>query len=288
MSEPNPHLPAPRVDLVPFDRRAIDAEDLAALAAAVGALEHTNLASRLAHLLGRQLGTLTRLLPLGVSTLVNTAAERAIGSALRLAVRSLGHESGRDTRLLHRVASAVSGAAGGAFGLASLPVELPISTMIILRSIADIARREGEDLHDPRTALACLEVFALGAHGRGEDYTDGGYFAVRSLLARTVSEASRYIVAKGIGDESAPALVRLVSQIGSRFGLVVSEKLAAQAVPVIGAAGGAAVNYAFAQHFQSLAFGHFTVRRLERRYGAELVRETYERLAAASGDATLG
>lgn len=292
MSEANEHLPESRLPvarpgLVPVHGRAIEAEDLAALAAAVRALEHTNLASRLAHLLGRQLGTLTRLLPLGVSTLVNTAAERAIGSALRLAVRSLGHESGRDTRLLHRVASALSGAAGGAFGLASLPVELPVSTMIILRSIADIARREGEDLHDPQTALACLEVFALGAHGRDEDYTDSGYFAVRSLLARTVSEASRYIVAKGIGDESAPALVRLVSQIGTRFGLVVSEKLAAQAVPVIGAAGGAAVNYAFAEHFQTLAFGHFTVRRLERRYGPDLVRETYDRLSAGP-DATLG
>ena len=46
----------------------------------------------------------------------------------------------------------------------------------------------------------------------------------------------------------------------------------AQAAPVVGAAGGALVNTAFLAHFRTLARGHFTVRRLERRYGAEAVR----------------
>ena len=181
----------------------------------------------------------------------------------------------------HRLASAAAGAAGGAFGFASLPIELPVSTAIILRSIADIARNEGEDLSDPAVSLACLEVFALGAHDRDDEFTDSGYFAVRGLLAKTVSEASRYIIAQGLGDQGAPVLVRLVAQISSRFGLVVSEKLAAQALPIIGAAGGAAVNYAFAEHFQKLAYGHFTVRRLERRYGREVVRAEYDRLLSA-------
>ena len=47
-------------------------------------------------------------------------------------------------------------------------------------------------------------------------------------------------------------LVRLIAQIASRFGVVVTRKLAAQAVPVIGALGGAAVNYAFIDHFKRL------------------------------------
>jgi hypothetical protein len=34
----------------------------------------------------------------------------------------------------------------------------------MLRSIADIARSEGEDLADPETALVCAELFALGGH----------------------------------------------------------------------------------------------------------------------------
>ncbi len=50
---------------------------------------------------------------------------------------------------------------------------------------------------------------------------------------------------------------------------------------MIGAVGGAAINLAFVEHFQDLARGHFTVRRLERVYGPELVRAEYDRLKAA-------
>ena len=62
-------------------------------------------------------------------------------------------------------------------------------------------------------------------------------------------------------------------------------KLAAQAVPVLGAVGGAAVNTAFMDHFQAIARGHFTVRRLERRYGKAVVREAYEAERSSLGAA---
>jgi len=66
-----------------------------------------------------------------------------------------------------------------------------------------------------------------------------------------------------------------LSQIASRFGVVVS-KVAAQAVPVLGAISGAAINALFVGHFQTLAWGHFTVRRLERIYGNGTVRMAYD------------
>jgi hypothetical protein len=278
MSDANRSLPVPAGSLVPVGGSPLRDSDLVALTKAVHALEHTNMATRLATTIGRQLGSLGRFLPPGVSGLVNRAAENAVRSAMDVALSSLARKRPGDSRLFHKAIAAVSGAAGGVFGLSSLPIELPVSTIIILRSIADIARNEGEDLADPDVAMACLEVFALGAHDKDDTFTDSGYFAVRGLLAKTVSEASRFVLAHGVGGEAAPVLLRLVSQIGSRFGLVVSEKLAAQALPVVGAAGGAAVNYAFADHFQSLAFGHFTVRRLERIYGSAVVRTEYDRL----------
>jgi hypothetical protein len=179
----------------------------------------------------------------------------------------------------------LSGVVGGAFGLASLPVELPVSTTLILRSIADIARHEGEDLSEPDALLACLQVFALG--GRDDvqaDYTESGYFATRGLFAKSVSEAARYIVGRSVTDEASPILLRFLSQIASRFGVVVSQKLAAQAVPVLGAAGGAAINLAFMIHFQRIAHGHFTIRRLERIYGREPIKAEYERLAQRERD----
>ena len=176
---------------------------------------------------------------------------------------------------LHKVLAATSGAVGGSFRLAALPIELPISTVVMLRSIGDIARAEGEDLHDPETALSCLQVFALGGPKGELDAANSGYFAVRGLLAKSVAEAARFIVDRGVLAEGGPVLV-------SRFGVVVTQKLATQAVPVIGALGGAGVNYAFIDHFQEVARAHFTVRRLERRYGKDTVRAAYERISGAT------
>ena len=80
-------------------------------------------------------------------------------------------------------------------------------------------------------------------------------------------------------------LVRFITQVAARFGAVVTQKVAAQILPVIGALGGAAVNYIFIEHFQAVALGHFTVRRLERAYGKSLIQAEYERLAKTNKSA---
>lgn len=262
--------------------------DQAALARAVEALERISFAMRLNNLLGRQLEAFGALVPARVAGVVTKASTAALSAAMRAALFSLKKNGGGDNRAMHRTLAAATGAAGGALGLASLPLELPVSTTIMLRSIADIARAEGEDLSQPEAALACLQVFALGgparnattAGGASDNMFEGGYFALRGVLAKSVSEAATYIAQKTVADESAPILVRLMSQIAARFGLVVSQKAAAQAVPVIGAVSGAAINLAFTEHFQALAKGHFTVRRLERAYSSDLVRQEYQRIAA--------
>jgi hypothetical protein len=99
------------------------------------------------------------------------------------------------------------------------------------------------------------------------------------MLAKSVTQAARFVVERGVIEEGGPVLVRFITQVASRFGMVVTQKFAAQAIPVVGALGGAGVNYAFIEHFQEVAQGHFTVRRLERAYGKEAVRKEYERFA---------
>jgi len=100
------------------------------------------------------------------------------------------------------------------------------------------------------------------------------------VLAKTVSEAARFIAERGVIREGAPVLLKFLTQVAARFGVVVTQKVAAQALPVVGALGGAAVNYAFMEHFQEIARGHFTVRRLERIYGKEKIRTEYDLIAA--------
>ena len=124
-----------------------------------------------------------------------------------------------------------------------------------------------------------MQVFALGGRAGSADPFQSGYFALRGILAKSATEATRFIAERGIFEEGAPVLVRFITLVASRFGVVVTQKVAAQALPVVGALGGAAVNYAFMEHFQEMARGHFTVRRLERVYGKNVVQTEYERLA---------
>jgi EcsC protein family len=257
----------------------ISDDDRGALLYARQLLENPGLAAKITNVIGVPIEKGFKLLPEKWVDVVNGATKKSLETALRIALITLDDKAqARSWEMLHKLAVAATGAGGGAFGLPALPLELPVSTTIMLRSIADIARSEGERLRMPEAKLACLEVLGLGGRSRGDDPNESVYFATRTALAKAISEAAKYIAEKGLAEEGAPAIVRLIAQLATRFGVNVSEKAAAQAVPVIGGAGGAIINILFIDHFQDMARGHFTVRRLERTYTPELVREEYERL----------
>src|SRR5277367_9263 len=195
---------------------------------AVACLEGASFAQRLTDAVGRPVGMLSRKMPQSARRAIAHVSETALRGALRLALRTLDlNASAKPANRAHKLAAAASGAVGGALGLAGLPIELPISTTILLRSIAEIAREEGEDLTAPEAAFACIEVFALGGQAAGENAFESGYFAIRATLAKVVSDSARFVAAEGVTARSGPVIARLISQIAARFGVVVSEKLAA-------------------------------------------------------------
>ena len=259
--------------------KTISRPDLDTLRNAKRLLENPSLAAKITNYIGMPIEKAFHMLPSRWSDTVNQVTRVSLEKALDFAVRTIDDgASPKSSNKIHKMIVAVTGAAGGAFGLAALAVELPISTTVMLRSIADVARSEGEQIKLPEAKLACLEVFALGGHSKKDDSTETGYLAVRAALSRTVSDAAQYISQHGLTHQGAPAVVRFVAEVASRFGITVSEKVAAQAVPVLGAAGGALINTIFIDHFQDIARGHFIVRRLERKYGADLVKEEYLKL----------
>jgi hypothetical protein len=146
---------------------------------------------------------------------------------------------------------AVSGFAGGFAGLAGFVPDATVTTLTILRDVARIARAYGEDLSGEDARAACVQVFALKA---GDE---AGYFSARMMLQGNAARA-------------------MLGQVATRWGPVLGEKFAAGAVPVQGAAAAATLNTAFLGHYRRLAKAHFTIRRLERRYGADKVREAAE------------
>jgi hypothetical protein len=249
------------------------------LKAAKSMLEYPGLAARIADLFGKPINAGFKALPADWNRRVLELARKALLKALEFAIRTLGESMvGKSRDRLHRVMATGSGIAGGAAGLAAIPLELPISTTIMLRSIADIARSEGHAISSLEVKLSCLEVFALGSRSAGDDSTEEGYWIVRAALAKSISEAASYIGRKGLAEESAPPIVRLLSAIASRFSVVITDEVAAKAVPIIGAVAGGAVNLAFMKHFQQMARGHFVIKRLEKKYGAGLVEKTYREL----------
>ena len=252
-------------------------KDLADLKKAKALLENPGLAAKITHLLGTPIEKGFALLPpywrMKIGDITRTALSKAIHAAVLTMKASTGEAA---SPFWHKLAVATTGGIGGFFGLPALAIELPLSTAIMLRSIADIARSEDEAIQTIETKIACIEVFALGGPTISDDASESGYFAVRAALAQSVTKAAQYVAEKGLAEEGAPALVRLIVQVAERFSIQVSEKAAAQAVPAIGAAGGAIVNTVFIDHFQDMARGHFIVRRLERTYGKKIVKETYQ------------
>lgn len=251
------------------------AADLEDLYRAVRLLEQPGLAGKLADMAGRPVRGFLDRLPVVVNDKLRAIVSDAMLQCLKVAISTIDTEStSQASRWLPKLMTGITGGLSGLIGLPALAVELPVTTTVMLRSIAEIARSEGENLRSARTKLACLEVFALGGRGLRAD-TDISYYSTRTILAQAMREAATLLVERGVAEQTAPVMMRLVNTIATRYGLVVSEKLAAGAIPIIGALGGATVNMAFMDYFQNLARGHFIIRRLERKYGGGPVQSGY-------------
>ncbi|MGV7246211.1 EcsC family protein [Caballeronia sp. M23-90] len=266
-------------------------EDLATLRRAKEALESPSLTMKLASVVGSPIEKLMARMPNIAQEKIDDATQAALKKCLQLALRTLTKSSvdgvllppEKPHNLMHKLAVATTGAAGGAFGMFALPVELPVTTTLMFRSICDIARSEGEDIHLIDTQLQCLMVLGMGGPSSSDDNADIGYFIVRGTLAQSVSKATSEIAAKGLSGHGSTALLKFLQTVASRFSVQVSEQVAAKSIPAIGAVLGAMVNTVFIDHFQQMAHGHFTVRRLERQYGQLAVERAFQTIDISSG-----
>ena len=258
---------------------ALSTSEIEELRAAKNILENPGLVAKLSHVVGSPIEALMKQLPGPLHSTINSSVRKSIETVFDIALKTMDQDGRKPpANLRHKIAAGAIGAAGGLFGLPALAIELPVSTTIMLRSIADIARSEGEDLRHPDGRLQCLQVLALGGQLHEDDAAESTYFAARAALAKAVSEAAEFVAKKGLVKKGAPVIVRLITLITSRFSIIVSEKVAAQAVPVVGAFGGAAINTLFINHFQDMGRGHFIIRRLERVHGQEAVRRVYDEI----------
>lgn len=276
--------------------RSLVPDDLRFIQRAANYLERPSFLIRIANYVGMPVDALMQVAP----DFVHEAALRSLQGCLRVALTTvppLPKESSTNVEaiewrswwsgLWNSAALATSGAAGGALGIAGLPMELPLSTMLMLRSIATIATEFGEDLRKPESRLSCLSVFALGGPSQHDDEMESSYLGARFALAAAVSDASMYLARTAAnevsmaGAHTAPIMVQLLTQIAARFNIIVSEKIVAQGIPIVGAAAGVFINLAFSEHFNSVARFHFGIRKLEREYGKQIVQNAYRKAIPA-------
>jgi EcsC protein family len=258
--------------------------DLRFLDEAAKYLERPSFLMRVADLVGQPAERMLALLPSKAHELVSQAAHSALERAFSVATRTLktrhwplvGQWRPAAGPRMHVALTAITGGAAGLFGWSGTAVEIPITTTLMLRSIARIAQQSGADLNDPETIMNCLAVFGYGSPKL--EAMDSAFLSWRVAMASAVSEAAAYVAkhgAAGAAHSAAPALVRFLSKVAARFQVVISDKLAAEAVPVAGAVTGSLINAAFTDHFNHVAQFHFGILRLERQHGADVVQAAY-------------
>ena len=108
------------------------------------------------------------------------------------------------------------------------------------------------------------------------------YWSSRLAFTKLSHEAAAFLshtsgrdALRAIEKRSAPVLMKFLTTIATRFEIVVSEKLVAEALPVIGAIGGGMINAAFTEYFSDTARFHFGLRALERRHGRVAIEKCY-------------
>jgi MFS family permease len=239
--------------------------DAAGRAEIVALVERQRAASGLlmtaSNYMGGQVEDALKVLPKGFRDQIDAAARAALAQSYGLAQKSRQGSLGRSTtsERMNRVLGTISGALGGLGGIGTALAELPVATTLIFRAVQGVAESHGEDLSDPEIRAQCLMVFGAGGPGSGDDGIDTSFFGARLGI-------------------TGPALNSLIARVAPRFAAVLSQKLAAQAVPILGAAAGAGTNYAFVGYYTEMAHVHFGLRRLTQRYDETEVIEEFHRV----------
>jgi hypothetical protein len=284
---------------------ALNPEQIVFIHEAAKFLDNPGFTIRAMNVLGQPLDALQKKLPDNVRDKISEIVQKSLQTALIAAIKTVQTktsgpihwqgtlENSRKSGRLHTASVAVTGAVGGLFGLLALPVELPISTTMMLRGISDVAAHWGMDLEDPNVQLQCLYVFTLGSmQSSDDDAADSNYLGSRLAFEQMIRSASAYMAKKSAKEilrafdtGAAPALMKLIARIARSFELALTEKLVAESVPLIGAIGGATINALFCDYFVAAARYHFGLLHLERKHGKDAVQEEFARTRKAQSTA---
>ncbi len=216
---------------------------------------------------GSRIESRLEMLPDHLKDRLERTAARALERSYHLAGRTQRPAGGADIgQRGHLALATLGGAIGGLGGFGTALAELPVTVTVIFRSIQRIAAEYGFDPADEAVRIECLRVFGSGSPLARDDGVNTSFLGARVTI-------------------TGPALNRVISAVAPRFATVLGEKLAAQAVPLLGSVAGAGINYAFVSYYQEMAHVRFALMRLAREHGAAEVLAAYRAVMPPRGRA---
>ncbi|NOL51980.1 EcsC family protein [Pelistega suis] len=271
--------------------QTLETQDLRDLHTAVSLLTAPSLTAKMTSMVGSPVEYLMDKLPKGANEKIHGIIETALHKVVDVSASTMENQTQEASNKWHKFGAGVTGALGGFFGFSALLVELPVSTTIMMRSILDVARSEGFDITDYQTKMECIAVFGVTVNeDKSDDSAESGYYASRIALnqimnatAKELSVLTQQAANKAI-DTTAVGKVfaQLIHAVATRLGVPLTEKAAAQLVPGIGALAGATLNVMFTDFYQDIARGHFIIKRLEEKYGADEIKAQFDKIRLAT------
>lgn len=186
--------------------------------------------------------------------------EVQLAQALRLGL-GLAKAAPQTSARQQRWVIIAAGAAGGSVGLAGALAELPLAMVVFLQAIRQEAREAGLNPDRDGVAMASLDILSSGRVLGVAEMLDPAYLLGRLALA-------------------GPSLSGWIARTVPRLVPLIGPRLAASAVPLVGALGGAVLNAAWLEHYRRLARIRFGLMVLAEHHGAEAVVRAFARAQA--------
>lgn len=199
----------------------------------------------IANFVGSKIEKSTNKLPVEIEQSLQNIIKNALEKAYDIADHISGHSYAPTVHNdFYKVTATTSGAITGIAGLAGAAVDLPIVITTMFGAFQKIASQYGFERSAKETKLECLKVFSMGGPLEEDEDLDLSFAATKLTL-------------------TGPVISELIAATSQRLAVILSQKLGASAVPILGAIAGAAVNYAFMAYYEEMAHIRFRLKQLQ-------------------------
>jgi hypothetical protein len=182
---------------------------------------------------------------------------------------------GAEGLLLGSVTTLAEGIPGAQLVIPSLLLtDITTSLTLLSRSTCQVANVYGYSSKEVTNFPHLIAAMAPSS-----DVSDEGYLALKTAVLTSIHESGQFmartasmVIDRQMLEREAPQMIRLITYVADRLGVVLTEKQLGLIVPVAGAVLNSSINVAFQQLGHQTAKDYFRRLILEERYGEELVQ----------------